>query len=93
MKGLGVVSRIELAFFLMFIALLVWSFATYLRIGFATITPQSAANSGEKVQAIFYKLIVRFDFFFRSHVAITGHVSEKEFVENFKFKFSKKWST
>lgn len=49
MKGLGVVSRIELAFFLMFIALLVWSFATYLRIGFATITPQSAANSGEKV--------------------------------------------
>ncbi|KAL2536443.1 Ferric reduction oxidase 2 [Forsythia ovata] len=48
-KGLGVVSRIELAFFLMFIALLVWSFATYLRIGFANITLQSAAKSGEKV--------------------------------------------
>ncbi|KAL2511346.1 Ferric reduction oxidase 2 [Abeliophyllum distichum] len=48
-KGLGVVSRIELAFFLMFIALLVWSFATYLHIGFANITPQSAAKSGEKV--------------------------------------------
>ncbi|KAL3810531.1 hypothetical protein ACJIZ3_000689 [Penstemon smallii] len=48
-KGLGVVSRIELAFFLMFIALLVWSFATYLNISFAQITPKSAAKKGEKV--------------------------------------------
>ncbi|XP_059654218.1 ferric reduction oxidase 2-like [Cornus florida] len=49
MKGLGIVSRIELAFLVMFIALLVWSFSSYLHISFAKITPQSAANSGEKV--------------------------------------------
>ncbi|KAK4476600.1 hypothetical protein RD792_015759 [Penstemon davidsonii] len=50
MKGLGIVSRVELTFFLMFIALLVWSFATYLRISFANITPKSPAKSGgEKV--------------------------------------------
>ncbi|CAK9156739.1 unnamed protein product [Ilex paraguariensis] len=48
-KGLGIVSRIELAFFVMFIALLVWSFSTYLHISFANITPESAAESGEKV--------------------------------------------
>ncbi|KAK6141035.1 hypothetical protein DH2020_025216 [Rehmannia glutinosa] len=48
-KGLGIVSRIELAFFLMFIALLVWNFGTYLHISFAKITPKSAAKSGEKV--------------------------------------------
>lgn len=48
-KGLGIVSRIELAFLLMFIALLVWNFANYLSIGFANITPMSAAKSGEKV--------------------------------------------
>ncbi|XP_073028636.1 ferric reduction oxidase 2-like [Primulina eburnea] len=48
-KGLGIVSRIELAFFLMFIALLLWNFATYLRLSFRTITPISAAKSGEKV--------------------------------------------
>ncbi|KAI3449206.1 hypothetical protein Pfo_005871 [Paulownia fortunei] len=48
-KGLGIVSRIELAFFLMFIALLVWNFATYLHISFGKITPMSAAKSGEKV--------------------------------------------
>ncbi|XP_073127776.1 ferric reduction oxidase 2-like isoform X1 [Henckelia pumila] len=48
-KGLGIVSRIELAFFLMFMALLVWNFANYLSISFAKITPMSAAKSGEKV--------------------------------------------
>ncbi|GFP91490.1 ferric reduction oxidase 2 [Phtheirospermum japonicum] len=32
MKGLGIVSGIELAFFLMFIALLIWNFATYLHV-------------------------------------------------------------
>ncbi|KAL9158643.1 hypothetical protein ABFS82_08G082800 [Erythranthe guttata] len=48
-KGLGIVSRIEIAFFLMFIALLIWSFATYLRNSFATITPKSAAKKGEEV--------------------------------------------
>ncbi|CAL5400972.1 unnamed protein product [Camellia sinensis] len=48
-KGLGIVSRIELAFFVMFIALLVWSFSTYLRVRFAKITPQTAADNGEKV--------------------------------------------
>lgn len=49
MKGLGIVSRIELGFFVMFIALLVWTFASYLHIIFPTITPKSVANSGEKV--------------------------------------------
>ncbi|PSS11693.1 Ferric reduction oxidase [Actinidia chinensis var. chinensis] len=48
-KVLGIVSRIELAFFVMFMALLVWSFSTYLRVSFAKITPQSAAKQGEKV--------------------------------------------
>ncbi|KAG8391862.1 hypothetical protein BUALT_Bualt01G0231100 [Buddleja alternifolia] len=48
-KGLGIVSRIELAFFLMFIALLIWNFVTYLRNSFANITAKSAAKSGEKV--------------------------------------------
>ncbi|KAE9595483.1 putative ferric-chelate reductase (NADH) [Lupinus albus] len=44
-KGpLGIVSGTELAFFLMFIALLIWSFATYLHNGFGTITPQLAAK-------------------------------------------------
>ncbi|KAL8062754.1 hypothetical protein ABFX02_02G167900 [Erythranthe guttata] len=48
-KGLGIVSRIEIAFFIMFIALLIWSFATYLHNSFATITPKSAAKKGEEV--------------------------------------------
>ncbi|XP_012840201.1 PREDICTED: ferric reduction oxidase 2-like [Erythranthe guttata] len=48
-KGLGIVSRIELAFFLMFVALLIWNLATYLRISFPKITPKSAAKSGEQV--------------------------------------------
>ncbi|KAL7591604.1 hypothetical protein Lser_V15G31558 [Lactuca serriola] len=48
-KSLGIVSKIELAFFIMFIALLVWSFTTYLHVSFAKITPQSAAKKGEKV--------------------------------------------
>ncbi|MCE5167225.1 hypothetical protein HAX54_043284, partial [Datura stramonium] len=49
MKGLGIVSRIELCFFVMFIALLVWTFASYLHIIFPTITPKSVAKRGEKV--------------------------------------------
>ncbi|CAA0830678.1 Ferric reduction oxidase 2 [Striga hermonthica] len=48
-KGLGIVTRIELAFLLMFIALLLWNFGTYLSISFAKITPKSAAKNGEKV--------------------------------------------
>ncbi|KAL7083211.1 hypothetical protein ACP275_14G147600 [Erythranthe tilingii] len=48
-KGLGIVSRIELAFFLMFVALLIWNLATYLRISFPKITTKSAAKSGEQV--------------------------------------------
>lgn len=61
-KGLGIVSRIELAFFAMFIALLVWSFSTYLRVSFAKITPLSAAANGEQVyDIIFYSL-----FFFKT---------------------------
>lgn len=47
-KGpLGIVSGIELAFLIMFVALLVWSLSTYLHDSFSTITPQSAAESGE----------------------------------------------
>ncbi|XP_019176165.1 PREDICTED: ferric reduction oxidase 2 [Ipomoea nil] len=48
-KVLGIVSWIELAFLVMFIALLVWSFSNYLSISFASITPKSAARTGEKV--------------------------------------------
>ncbi|PON97330.1 Cytochrome b245, heavy chain [Trema orientale] len=49
-KGpLGIVTGTELCFFFMFIALLVWCFATYLHNSFATITPKSAAKAGEKV--------------------------------------------
>ncbi|KAE9595488.1 hypothetical protein Lal_00030929 [Lupinus albus] len=49
-KGpLGIVSGTELGFLLMFIALLIWSFATYLHIGFATITPKLAAKDGETI--------------------------------------------
>ncbi|KAL1546397.1 ferric-chelate reductase (NADH) [Salvia divinorum] len=48
-KGLGIVSRIELAFFLMFIALLVWNLATYFHNDFGRITPKSAALDGERV--------------------------------------------
>ncbi|KAI3681791.1 hypothetical protein L6452_36596 [Arctium lappa] len=48
-KGLGIVTKIELAFFFMFIVLLVWSFVTYIHLSFAKITPQSAALYGEKI--------------------------------------------
>ncbi|KAF5184395.1 Ferric reduction oxidase, partial [Thalictrum thalictroides] len=49
-KGpLGIVFWTELAFIVMFIALLVWSFAAYLKIGFSQIVPQLAAESGEQV--------------------------------------------
>ncbi|KAJ6879460.1 hypothetical protein NC652_032906 [Populus alba x Populus x berolinensis] len=48
-KGpLGVVSGTELAFLIMFVALLIWSFSVYLFNGFSTITPQSAAKKGLK---------------------------------------------
>ncbi|XP_027336527.1 ferric reduction oxidase 2 isoform X2 [Abrus precatorius] len=50
MKGpLGIVSGIELGFLLMFIALLVWSFATSLHNSFVTITPELAAKDGQKI--------------------------------------------
>ncbi|PIA47982.1 hypothetical protein AQUCO_01400521v1 [Aquilegia coerulea] len=49
-KGpLGIVFWTELAFIVMFIALLVWSFAVYLKIGFSPITPQLAAKYEEQV--------------------------------------------
>ncbi|XP_057980415.1 ferric reduction oxidase 2-like isoform X2 [Malania oleifera] len=49
-KGpLGIVSWTEGAFLTMFIALLLWSFSTYLNISFATITPSSAAKMGQKL--------------------------------------------
>ncbi|CAN6882934.1 unnamed protein product [Brassica oleracea] len=47
-KGpLGIVSVTEIMFLAMFGALLLWSFITYLRNKFATITPQSAAADGQ----------------------------------------------
>ncbi|KAK1364325.1 Ferric reduction oxidase 2 [Heracleum sosnowskyi] len=49
MKGLGIVSGIELCFFIMFIALLAWSFSVYVEISFAKITAKSAAMWGETV--------------------------------------------
>ncbi|KAJ0598196.1 putative ferric-chelate reductase (NADH) [Helianthus annuus] len=48
-KGLGIVSIIELAFFVMFIALIVWSFTTYLHVSFAGINHKTAAKNGEEV--------------------------------------------
>ncbi|CAI9101897.1 OLC1v1000051C1 [Oldenlandia corymbosa var. corymbosa] len=48
-KGLGIVSGIELAFFLMFIVLLLWSYSVALHNNFDKITPKSAAKSGEKL--------------------------------------------
>ncbi|GAV92529.1 Ferric_reduct domain-containing protein/FAD_binding_8 domain-containing protein/NAD_binding_6 domain-containing protein, partial [Cephalotus follicularis] len=49
-KGpLGIVSVTELAFLIMFMALLIWSFAVYLHNGFSLITPKSVANSGQKL--------------------------------------------
>ncbi|KAJ0245336.1 Ferric reduction oxidase 2 [Hirschfeldia incana] len=47
-KGpLGIVSLTEIMFLAMFVALLLWSFITYLRNKFATITPHSAAEDGQ----------------------------------------------
>lgn len=48
-KGLGIVSWIELAFFLMFVALLAWNLANYLVNSWKKITPKSAAKIGEKL--------------------------------------------
>ncbi|KAK0583060.1 hypothetical protein LWI29_032967 [Acer saccharum] len=49
-KGpLGIVSSIELGFFTLFIALLVWSLSIYLHNSFVTITPKSAAERGEQL--------------------------------------------
>nr|AAR15416.1 ferric reductase [Medicago truncatula] len=49
-KGpLGIVSITEIAFLLMFIALLVWSFTTYLHIGFKTVA-KTAAEYGNTVE-------------------------------------------
>ncbi|ESW11797.1 hypothetical protein PHAVU_008G060100 [Phaseolus vulgaris] len=46
---LGIVSGTELAFFSMFILLLVWSLSIYLHNGFAKITHKSAAEHGVEV--------------------------------------------
>ncbi|TYH43074.1 hypothetical protein ES332_D11G103100v1 [Gossypium tomentosum] len=52
-KGpLGIVSGIELALLIMFIALLVWSLVTYLR-RLHTITPKAAAKEGVKEMKLF----------------------------------------
>ncbi|KAB2597744.1 ferric reduction oxidase 2-like [Pyrus ussuriensis x Pyrus communis] len=49
-KGpLGIVSGIELAFFVIFVTLLVWSLSTYLHNKFKNITTQSAAKHHEQV--------------------------------------------
>ena len=61
-KGpLGIVSTIELTFFIMFIALLVWSLSNYLSNGFSKITKDSAAKSGDQVyihQLYIYSLYI-----------------------------------
>ncbi|KAK1376191.1 Ferric reduction oxidase 2 [Heracleum sosnowskyi] len=49
LKGLGIVTLTELAFLIMFLALLIWSFSTYLLVGFSKITPQSAAKKGQQL--------------------------------------------
>lgn len=49
MRGLGIVSWIELAMFLMFIALIAWNLAIYLHESFAIVTPKFAAIKGEKM--------------------------------------------
>ncbi|PIA49253.1 hypothetical protein AQUCO_01300242v1 [Aquilegia coerulea] len=51
-KGpLGVVSWIELAFFAMFLALVIWSFGNYLYVGFSTMnTPHMHGNMGHPVE-------------------------------------------
>ncbi|KAF1869899.1 hypothetical protein Lal_00017476 [Lupinus albus] len=49
-KGpLGIVSGTEVAFLIMFIALVIWSFTIYMYNGFATITPKLAAKASTKV--------------------------------------------
>ncbi|KAF7826083.1 ferric reduction oxidase 2 isoform X2 [Senna tora] len=49
-KGpLGIVTATELFFFIMFIALLIWSFCTYIINDFSAVTQKSAAKAGEKV--------------------------------------------
>ncbi|OVA13967.1 Protein of unknown function DUF819 [Macleaya cordata] len=61
-KGpLGIVTGTELAFFIMFIALLIWSFCTYLHISFGNINRQTAEEDGEKVwQAKLDSVALRF---------------------------------
>ncbi|KAJ9171416.1 hypothetical protein P3X46_014789 [Hevea brasiliensis] len=47
-KGpLGIVSGVELAFLIMFVALLIWSLSTYLHNSFATITPKRGEQAWE----------------------------------------------
>ncbi|RDX68599.1 Ferric reduction oxidase 2, partial [Mucuna pruriens] len=46
---LGIVSGTELAFLLMLIALLVWTFTTSVRNSFATITPKLAAQDDQQI--------------------------------------------
>ncbi|GAB2271740.1 hypothetical protein Dimus_006569 [Dionaea muscipula] len=46
---LGIVSGIELGFFILFIALLVWSYTTYLRVGFSNISPSQIEEDGGKL--------------------------------------------
>ncbi|KAM0950165.1 putative ferric-chelate reductase (NADH) [Dioscorea sansibarensis] len=45
----GIVSAIELTFSLMFLALLLWSFSTYLVTSFDRITPESAKQDGQQI--------------------------------------------
>jgi len=43
---LGIVSGIELSFFIMFLALLIWSFATYLHVGYSHISKAQIEEDG-----------------------------------------------
>ncbi|GAB4844515.1 hypothetical protein Ancab_037894 [Ancistrocladus abbreviatus] len=46
---LGIVSRMEVAFVVMFVGLVVWSFSTYLHVGFSLLSPLQIHDDGGKL--------------------------------------------
>ncbi|CAL5383052.1 unnamed protein product [Camellia sinensis] len=59
-KGLGIVCGIELAMFVMFIALLIWSFSAHLHIFFSDVSRQ-AMQKGDKINGGFGRWEVKLD--------------------------------
>ncbi|CAL5382027.1 unnamed protein product [Camellia sinensis] len=59
-KGLGIVCGIELAMFVMFIALLIWSFSAHLHIFFSDVGRQ-AMQKGDKINGGFGRWEVKLD--------------------------------